>query len=652
MATNDVEMNTEAAGPSGRTKVQIIQPSNLLGQSDPKKQKTADKTMTAVQWVEAYERALNNLRQVEAAGVKEGPIRTYLEGLILTNDQIHQIAVAATTEGEGEGRSMNFSSKCLRDNILLFIICSVRFIVTFMMKKSINDVPAHATAINEFRTAYNILRQRSNSNSGKLESKVRANAANRANGIDLNQLLEQITRIAIWFGLPFTNAKGKKNHWYGTALPLIAYFSIFKNRMAEVRTGAETLMIQTKDDKGKPVVVSRNITKLGMRTYHAPLAHGWSFPPQIRGSIARSIGPAALMGCIILDHKSQFAAKYKDALVESVKFIPGIATILDTIFKNKDKKNTDFCITLIMDIAMLMTPRTVRKGSPPICMLYGLVKPALLAIFTATESTHQAKQAGPVLEHPFSWEQYVDFCIHNFDLSNQGLFNTIQANRDNTFLGPEGVNADLYREAVFHATFGTMYEEQTVLHKLTSYANWHTRQQMREAFQKMGQANSTMEFKLISPVYGSKLASACLTDLSPTSHQQIIATPTFSGKQTQPVMAGTIEELDNAMPASGEGLNKVDGCRTFLHMFFIKLLERVRKRKGMMYGTTNWYRVDSRLLSSCAMKGFMQEGPETFQSEICFFHALDKHYKRVNDPDDEKHEKKMKAHYAQNKDWT
>lgn len=59
------------------------------------------------------------------------------------------------------------------------------------------------------------------------------------------------------FGLPYTKPLASdKNHWYGTASPIICFINMFKVRLNELRVGHGTMTTKRKDDTTYTVSLS------------------------------------------------------------------------------------------------------------------------------------------------------------------------------------------------------------------------------------------------------------------------------------------------------------------------------------------------------------------------------------------------------------
>lgn len=404
--------------------------------------------------------------------------------------------------------------------------------------------------------------------------------------------------------------------------------------------------------KGSLVPHTTTILSLGMKDHHAPMAMGFSYSPEVRSSIPRSLGPVTLWHSFLRESNTKFAEKYKQALMSAFRYINGIDAMLDCIFANKSHADVETCAwILIMDIAMVQTPRTVKKGAPPPCMLFNIVNKELLAIFTRSEADGATVPIG-ILTDPYDYNLFDMPTIHSFDFSNHGLFGLVAMSSSEELLGPADIPVDVFQQTMFHATFGTMYEDHTVLEAMTSVTGWKTRDQIGEAFKGIGSAVSSVAFKPITPRLGSKLASACLTNLGPLKNPQIMAAPTFAGIQEQPVMQGTLDTILGSLPSTSGKMEKLNVVKLKLYNYWIHLMQRLSTLKKIDYGTVHWFKADSIDMNSWFMKTKVaQDTLLRIKGNNSFFNALEEEFKKSNDADSEITKKALKDARKIYKDW-
>lgn len=102
--------------------------------------------------------------------------------------------------------------------------------------------------------------------------------------------------------------KEDRNHWYGTAAPLIGFIQMFRFRMNELRVGHSTFTLS----KSNGTTFNTGVDYYGLYSVHHPLLEGITIPPERKSSMAQSLGPmAALISLAKSDNDPKYAKRWK-----------------------------------------------------------------------------------------------------------------------------------------------------------------------------------------------------------------------------------------------------------------------------------------------------------------------------------------------------
>lgn len=187
--------------------------------------------------------------------------------------------------------------------------------------------------------------------------------------------------VAIWklFGLEFIKPNANlKNWWWGTFAPLLSYFCAWGERLAELRVGHARFVrkkeeVTTADgtkEKQEKVV---QVKDFGLYPQHHILLEGVSFAPELRSSMAQSVGPmTAVIALCNETGDSKFQKKYRDAVGRIFSHVPNIEAIIEALV-GKPAHLAAPLVRQLADLCLLVPARNQRRAYFPINFLANYV---------------------------------------------------------------------------------------------------------------------------------------------------------------------------------------------------------------------------------------------------------------------------------------
>lgn len=219
------------------------------------------------------------------------------------------------------------------------------------------------------------------------------------------------------FDFTFVGHKKIKGSWISVASPIVAYMTSFKHTLNEARLG--TLVFISGKDKSdlqnvKPK--TSRISDFGMQTHHAPLCHGITFPPELRGPMLKCSGPGTRIISYVMNDKTDFDDKYINILNQTFSQITGIEGLWPLMKKDIHGATTHAIVEKLMNISLGMTTREHRRATPPMSFLFKLLSNATYKKWV--ENFDSCPEITDTTKSAFTINYKL---IDHFDFANKGI---------------------------------------------------------------------------------------------------------------------------------------------------------------------------------------------------------------------------------------
>lgn len=161
------------------------------------------------------------------------------------------------------------------------------------------------------------------------ESEITVKYGNQTALIKMADVVPRVGQIFELFGLKYEKpTPEQRNHWWGTAAPMLSYSSTFEHRLTKLRIGHSSMTIRKADGVKTGIPVS----DFGLSPIHHVLLEGLSFPPTIKSSMAHSLGPATqILQLIKQGGTATYGKKWKDAVLRTFAHVKGIEEIVEAL---------------------------------------------------------------------------------------------------------------------------------------------------------------------------------------------------------------------------------------------------------------------------------------------------------------------------------
>jgi hypothetical protein len=209
--------------------------------------------------------------------------------------------------------------------------------------------------------------------------------------------------------------------------------------------------------------------------------------------------------------------------------------------------------------------------------------------------------------------------IDYFDFSGVGLFTWYKRATKFKYTVPD-VNLKFQQQMMIHATFGTQWEDRVVLKKMFG-VDFDNRKTMGSYFQKYGGIEKTVEMDFITPIWGSKLASAKLRPTQISNKMQTLPCPTFAGRRTHPVTKIAVQSLTTDQGQNVAGSKEPIEIAKSLEIIREKANHQYMSLKTHPYGSVGWIKVQD--LSFNIKKEDVQRHEETWEGGNLYYDELD-----------------------------
>lgn len=222
---------------------------------------------------------------------------------------------------------------------------------------------------------------------------------------------------------------------------------------------------------------------------------------------------------------SQLKAVTINFLVSVFKLFPFVNEIADALAGSKREK--EYLLRLIADIALWNTTRASNKAFFPVAMLISVAR---------LEKRYVDFFSGIACPNTRILDTMVPLSIQTMDFSGLGAYRFWSSASliDYKIRRSEDMTTQTAKEFVFHAVWGTAKEDLGLLEWMTGHA-FQTRREMGKQFLKRGEGQSIRTFNLITFHRICKLANASQTNYLAGGKGQCSRSAVFSGECNQRV---------------------------------------------------------------------------------------------------------------------
>lgn len=363
-------------------------------------------------------------------------------------------------------------------------------------------------------------------------------------------------------------------------------------------------IIRTKKDNTQQEV---DIQQYGLRSEHAVLLSGVNFPPSLRSAQKASLGPMAIAIILAETLEPKYQDSWKKAFVQTFKLVPNAEEMAREIAGSRGR-----CAPLLSglaDLALWGICRNSNKFFPPIAMFHAMVigmrdwKTNEVSILNGTRCIA---------------DNDLPACIRHLNFSGAGAFGFWNWGVKRAYsMNTSEASERTLREMVFHAAWGSQKENLELLEWMTGHV-FQTRREIGTQLQgRMLLLNPIRLPNLIPIRYCSKLCSAAQTQYITGGSGQIARNPTFSGRHSIRIDLGSelVARLENDRAAVAGG-GRTDMPSLLLKITELKrlILEEVRDRNELMYGTTSFHEYHE--TTEASQYGQEIAGPRNLGSKI------------------------------------
>lgn len=340
---------------------------------------------------------------------------------------------------------------------------------------------------------------------------------------------------------------------YMVATPLMNMITSFKLSLTEARLGTSKFT-KGVDDNGKKVRL--DIKNYGLNTTHLPWLTGITYPPERRTGLMKCMG-ALTLGIGLINNKT-YQDKNLAAFNESISHIDANGEI-GTFLSKAKRAEISTVLTVLGDVLHLAGERSHRKMAFPLF--------ALIRAYTEDADL---------------------FLTGNF--SSIGGFRAYDLMKKYNYrILTRTTSPDHIKQVVFHATFGTIFEDLGTLADITNMAQWSQRAELDAAFQRSTDGTNVarkLDFTgLIGFTKYSKLVSSNITPFGAGTLPQNVSRPTFAGFRNRIIS----KELKTYLETGNQG--SVFGATAYeivTHLAAKKKLLKEMAENKLTMGTVGW----------------------------------------------------------------
>lgn len=470
--------------------------------------------------------------------------------------------------------------------------------------------------MNIVHTAHNALRQDAN-NSGGLPDTIKGREMTVTHlGVQhtmpaaeaLKIVKDSAARVQLDYVKPVDR---DSRHWWGTAAPIMTFFSMNSARRNELRVGHSTFPVKKSTTGNTTTERLVQSSTYGVLPPHHVLCSGISYNPSKRASMAQSVGVITAAVSLASTTNTQFQRKWKEALNRAAGHVPFISQLSNAIAGQRASAVAG-TISALADIMLVITSRHAHRATFPFCFYQTLVDSDFVIpkrtpsedkpVEQAAKKTKPATESTPPSESsstetaaemevtlPAKDLRMMDIA-DALDFSGKGMiwFHNAAAKFIWTFPQTESSDANMIAQINFHAIFDTFSEDLGVLETITNCNSWLRRSDLAGCFRGLGSSKKATKFYLPSFILYSKLSSASGTDYLAGSASQIVAAPVFAGirnVQYLELLRGRLTSHGNVMPSS----MSLQGIEAALQRLKAVLDQKVNSNQGRTrVGTVPW----------------------------------------------------------------
>lgn len=353
----------------------------------------------------------------------------------------------------------------------------------------------------------------------------------------------------------------------GVVTPIINMITSFKLQMDEVRMGVTRFAVNTKglkrDKNGKKKDDMRGLADYGLSPNHIPLLEGITFPPERRTGLARGMGPLAL--AISAIHETTFKDKQLNALYESIQMLP-MANAIREVLSSSNREGHQSLLQALGDVLLLTGARTTHRLSLPIILFIQLAKQ-----METDKVSHHWSFSGPRMQYIL--QKFL--AIREFKIRTNATKNHI-------------------KQVVFHAIYGSAFDDLGVLSTITNQPVWAVRSEIGDTLQRKG-VTETIQFKPILLKYVSKMSRALQTKAIGNAAPCESTRCGWSGFRDRSLAEGLIEYLRERSTASQYAPNSASVAVALVRLKN-DLLEASNAEKLKKMGTVDWFSAETGLV--------------------------------------------------------
>jgi len=344
---------------------------------------------------------------------------------------------------------------------------------------------------------------------------------------------------------------------------IISFMNLFKTRINELRVGHSSYT--TKKVDGKTLNVS--VSQYGFFAAHHILLEGISLPPEKKAGMAQSLGPlTALIQLAKSDPESKYTRRWRMAVSRNCSFLPEIESIIHCCCGKKASEVREI-FNIIADILLMTTSREAKRATFPAYMVINMLKEQEIAHYLSNNTI------------------YIDW----FNFSGNGAFQLYNICIDKEWSYPiRSDKTGLLPQIIFHGIWGTFSEDFGILSWMTDQNDWCTRNEMDNAFIKMGES-APFPIKLIRIKKYAKLTSANQTGLLYITSSQITSRSVFSGKTKHIFTDKFFEYMESTHTSSSSVRKNMETVTNILQSTKATLYAQVKEKRTQERGTTTWH---------------------------------------------------------------
>lgn len=354
------------------------------------------------------------------------------------------------------------------------------------------------------------------------------------------------------------------NNWYGIANLYLDMIVGFKYRLDELKYGHNTMILNVSAMK------TIKLSDYGIYNSHHILCEGVRFHPQKRLSLAHSLGPATQLMCF-LTTIPRYEKKWKNACLRSFSHFDRIEEVLLAL-QGKRPSEIKRLITIMMDLAVLSKTRQASSIYFPALAFKNLSVVQTYRIgstdYQMTDTFYHLKKSG---KGAFLF--YKIMSAGKYEL--EGNFTESQA-----------------RQLVYHACFGTFYEDFGFLKTITTEDKWYNREEFGDSLKRERTSDKSRSFQPIEQVYYFKLAQASQTQriVSANRNSQTMSISVFSGIRKRKYSEAFFTQINSGEIQRGVEL---ESMISVYESEIQRITNKINNQNLQDSDTIEWYAMDS-----------------------------------------------------------